>query len=174
MEAVCQNKDDVYLPNTAVYVLIPQGNFSKEKIIIGLENSSIVPEKKVSIAAENLYTKFSGNLLSENNTPYGLHSWHENNNEADSDITHRYLYLYKKNDDNNTFSFKTENLNIYKNDAIALMIKADFQTNLDIEQRQQLNAKYGLIVNFMVDNNKNEQIILSSDQMSGNPFLFNQ
>lgn len=174
MEAICQNKNDVYLPNTAVYVLIPQGNFSKEKIIIGLENSSITPEKKVSIAAENLYAKFSGNLLSENNTPYGLHSWHEDNNEADPDITHRYLYLYKKNDDNNTFSFKTENLNIYKNDAIALMIKADFQTNLDIEQRQQLNAKYGLIFNFIVDNNKNEQIILSSDQMSGNPFLFNQ
>lgn len=174
IEAICQNKDDVYLPNTAVYVLIPQGNFSKEKIIIGLADSSTVPEKKAITIEENLYTKFSGNLLSENDTIYGLHSWHEDNNEADPDITHRYLYIYKADNENNDFSFKQKNLDIYKKDAIALMIKADFQTNLDIEQRQQINAKYGLIFNFIVDNNKNEQIIFSSDQMSGNSFLFNQ
>ena len=174
IEAICQNKDDIYLPNTAVYVLIPQGNFSKEKIIIGLADSSTISEKKAVTIEENLYTKFSGNLLSENDTAYGLHSWHEDNNEADPDITHRYLYIYQKDNENNDFSFKQENLNIYKNDATALMIKADFQTNLDAEQRQQLNAKYGLIFNFIVDDNKNEQIILSSDQMFGNPFLFNQ
>ena len=136
IEAICQNKDDIYLPNTAVYVLIPQGNFSKEKIIIGLADSSTISEKKAVTIEENLYTKFSGNLLSENDTAYGLHSWHEDNNEADPDITHRYLYIYQKDNENNDFSFKQENLNIYKNDATALMIKADFQTNLDAEQRQ--------------------------------------
>ena len=57
------------------------------------------------------------------------------------------------------------------------MLQADFQTNLAIEQRQQINAKYGLIFNFAFNTNddyKYEQFILSSDQMLGNPFLFNQ
>ena len=175
IEAVCQSKDDTYLPNTAVYVLIPQGNFSNEKIILGYANNvTINSEKTAAVVAENLYTKFSGNLLSNTDDNYGLHSWHEDNNDLDPNITHRYLYIYQKDKDDNDFSFNQEKLNIYQNEATALMIKADFQTNLDIEQRQQLNAKYGLIFNFTVNNNKNEQIILSSDQMTGNAFLFNQ
>lgn len=177
-DAVCQSADDVYLPNTSVYVLIPQGNFSNEKIIIGYTKSTeIVNEKQINISESNIYSKLGINLLSFNeNLTYGLHSWHEDNNPYDDDMSHRYKYIYQKGQ-NNDIEFNQEFLNLCKDETVALMLQADFQTNLAIEQRQQINAKYGLIFNFAFNTNddyKYEQFILSSDQMLGNPFLFNQ
>ena len=173
--AICQSADDVYLPNTSVYVLVPQGNFSNEKIIIGLTNKSEIKEQTVAIIEENIYAKLTSNLLiGDKDEVYGLHSWHENN-ALDDNINHYYQYIYQNNDVNNqnNFNFDLDALDIYKDETIALMIKADFRTNLDIEQKRQSKAKYGLIFNFIV-NNQCEQYILNSQNMSGNPFSFSQ
>ena len=173
--AICQSADDVYLPNTSVYVLIPQGNFSNEKIIIGLTNKSEIKEQTVAMIEENVYAKLTSNLLTgDKDEVYGLHSWHENN-ALDDNVDHYYQYIYQNNDINNQnkFNFDLDALDIYKDETIALMIKADFRTNLDVEQKRQSKAKYGLIFNFIV-NNQCEQYILNSQNMSGNPFSFSQ
>lgn len=153
IEAISQN-DEVYLPNTAVYVLVPEGKFSNEKIIIGLANTANINQEKITTAiAENLYAKLGSNLLFvDNNNQYGLHSWHEKGNINDNDESHCFKYLYKKDDNINDIIFNQEALDTYKNNAIALMIKADFQTNLTVEQKQNFNARYGLIFNFTLNN----------------------
>ena len=154
-EAICQNKDDIYLPNTSVYILIPQGNFSKEKIIIGLAENNNIIEQKTNISEMNSYAKLNTNLLEINTEKiYGLHSWHEDNNSIDNDISHRYQYIYQKDNTNDLF-FNQDVLDNCKEDATALMIKADFQTNLSEEQKQQLKGKYGLIFNFAFYNLNN-------------------
>ena len=182
-DAICQSVDDVYLPNTSVYVLIPQGNFSNEKIIIGATKTIQNEMQKQIVASEsNSYAKLSNNLLTSiKDNVYGLHSWHDNNNSNDTNTAHYYQYIYQKDSNNNDIDFNKNILDIYKNEATALMIQAEFQTNLDLLQRQQSNARYGLIFNFAFDNlntsensYKYEQFILTSDKMIGNAFLFNQ
>jgi hypothetical protein len=41
---------------------------------------------------------------------------------------------------------------VYKDDTTAIMIKAEFLTNLESTQRRQPSARYGLIFNFAFDN----------------------
>lgn len=153
IEATCQNKEDVYKPYTAVYVLVPQGNFSNEKIIIG-QVESMSTESSTIVSEDNTYTPLCTNLLSYENEIYGLHSWHETN-AYDTNETHRYQYIYQKDNDDNSVLFNKDILNTIKEDAIALKIEADFQTKLDIEQQQQLQARYGLIFNFAFTNSNN-------------------
>lgn len=161
IEAVAQNDLDTYSPHTSVYVLVPQGNFSNEKIIIG-RSSSIITDRSASViaAAINNYSIVGANLLTslteENikDRKFGLYSFHpsfRDTIEIDG-ISHRALFLYQKDNENNTIAFSDNRLNIYKDDATAIMIKADFLTNLDSIQKQQPNARYGLIFNFAFDN----------------------
>jgi hypothetical protein len=161
IEAVAQNVTDVYSPHTSVYVLIPQGNFSNEKIIIG-RSSSITTDRSASVvaAAINNYSIVGANLLTslteENikDRKFGLYSFHpsfRDTIEIDG-ISHRALFLYQKNNENNTITFNDNRLNIYKEEATAIMVKADFLTNLDSIQKEQPNARYGLIFSFTFDN----------------------
>ena len=128
-DAICQSVDDVYLPNTSVYVLIPQGNFSNEKIIIGATKTVQNETQKQIVASDsNSYAKLSNNLLiSIKDNVYGLHSWHDNSNLNDTNTSHYYQYIYQKVSDNNDIDFNKNILDIYKNEATALMIQAEFQ-----------------------------------------------
>lgn len=161
LEAVCQSSEDIYIPQTSVYVLVPEGNFSKEKIIIG-RASSIVTDRTASIvaAAVNQFSIIGTNLLlgkndDIKNIQFGLRSFHPRSADEKRfhNKSHRYQVLYDASDSsNNSIVFDSERLNIYKEDSTALMIKADFLTNLDLAQRQKVGAKYGLIFNFVFEN----------------------
>ena len=175
-EAICQNKEDMYSPNTGVYVLIPQGDFSNEKIIIGQAYTDVIESTFTS--TDIPYIKLCNNLLSKTDEVYGLHSWHEDNNAYDLDTTHRYQYIYDRSWENNKINFDQNFLNIIKDKTVALMVKADFQTILDAEQRTQSKARYGIIFNFAFSVNdtdyKYEQFVLDSRTMRGNSFAFSK
>ena len=158
--ATAQNSTDSYIPNTSVYVLVPQGNFSNEKIIIG-RASTISTDRSSSVvaAAANSYSIIGANLIESTsdekikNIEYGLHSFHDHVTESFGHPSdHRFQVLYDINSGTNRIKFNDNRLNIYKDQTTALMLKADFQTNLDIEQRRQSNARYGLLFNFSFDN----------------------
>ena len=158
--ATAQNSIDSYIPNTSVYVLVPQGNFSNEKIIIG-RASTINTDRSSSVvaAAVNSYSIIGANLIGSTssekvkNIKYGLHSFHDHLTENENHPSdHRFQVLYDANSATNLIEFSDDRLNIYKDQTTALMLKADFLTNLDIEQRRQSNARYGLIFNFSFDN----------------------
>ena len=160
IEAICQNVEDVYVPKTSVYVLVPQGDFSKEKIIIG-RASSIVTDRSASIiaAAVNQFSIVGSNLLlgkddNIKDIQFGLRSFHpiSADNKVYHNKGHRYQILYDISDSENKIIFDNERLNIYKEDSTALMVRADFLTNLDIAQRRKSGARYGLIFNFVFEN----------------------
>lgn len=184
LEAVVLNPEEIYLPNTSVYVLIPQGDFSKQKVIIGRTNN-INLEKDSSIinSIENQYCLVGNNLLynakkddSEkiSNLQYGVYSYHNplEENENPDTILHRYNQIcsynsdgqysevYNRRDLNQTqwmiydqnLAFNIESLNILKDQSTGLMVKADFKTNLTMEQRQRSEGEYGLILNLVFDN----------------------
>lgn len=111
LEAVVLNPEEIYLPNTSVYVLIPQGDFSKQKVIIGRTNN-INLEKDSSIinSIENQYCLVGNNLLynakkddSEkiSNLQYGVYSYHNplEENENPDTILHRYNQICSYNSD---------------------------------------------------------------------------
>lgn len=165
-EAVCQNENDIYTPKTSVLVLVPEGNFSKEKIIIG-RASSISTDRSASVvaAAVNQFSIVGTNLLESKENiktlQYGLRSFHpvSADNKIFHDISHRYQTIYDinsfedENEENHSkIKFNDKRLNVYKDDSTALMVRADFQTNLDLAQKQQAGARYGLIFNFVFDN----------------------
>lgn len=159
IDAIAQNATDSYTPHTAVYVMIPQSDFSKEKIIIG-RASTISTDRSSSIvaAAINQYSITGANLINSmnddniSNITYGLRSYHSIDEELTNpnSINHRAQLLY--GGDSDLISFNNKNFNIYKEESTAIMIKADFMTNLSSQQKQQTNARYGLIFNFSVNN----------------------
>ena len=156
--AIAQSTDDSYLPNQSVYVMVPENNFSKEKIIIG-RASKIQTDRSRSVvaAAVNKYSIVGANLLKStndnniSNIQFGLRSYHPSAYDNHG-IDHRAQFLYQANSDSNLIDFSNDRLNVYKEDTTAIMIKADFLTNLSAEQKMQSGARYGLIFNFAFDN----------------------
>jgi len=160
IEAVTQGTDDVYSPRMGVYVLVPQGNFSNEKIIIG-RSANILTDRSASVvaAAVNNYSIVGTNLLKTTKDgediktkQFGLRSFHPEFRDSIEGIDHRAQFLYRFNEEENPITFQHDKFNIYKNESTAIMIKADFLTNLDSVQRSRANARYGLIFNFAFDN----------------------
>ena len=89
--AIAQEGDS-YTKQTKVYVLVPEGNFSKEKLILG--RASIIQtgrDKSVVSAAVNNYSITGSNLLKGNSSEqFGLYSYHEINsgNHAENHTDH--------------------------------------------------------------------------------------
>lgn len=161
IEAMTQYVDDIYTPKTSVYVLVPQGDFSKDKIIIG-RASAIQTDRTSSVvaAAVNKYSITGSNLLESTSNEklsdleFGLRSFHEKELEESQNpelINHRAYFIYQKDIDG-PIKFADDRLNIYKEESSAIMVKADFKTNLDVVQKNQSGARYGLIFNFAFDN----------------------
>lgn len=156
--ATTQNADDAYVPNTSVYVMVPENDFSKEKIIIG-RAAQVQTDRASSVvaAAVNKYSIVGSNLLESTNSTqiseieFGLRSFHSREDDAHG-IEHRAQFLYQAGSDSNLINFKNDSLNVYKEDTSAIMIKADFKTNLADIQKTQPSARYGLIFNFAFDN----------------------
>lgn len=159
IEAVAQSVEDSYSPRSGVYVLIPEGDFSKEKIIIGRTSKTMTDRtSSVVAAATNQYSIVGPNLLKGKNgtniktLQFGLHSFHPASRDTTHGIEHRAQFLYNVENTNNQITFDEDRFNLYKEDTTAIMVKADFMTNLENIQKQQPGARYGLIFNFAFDN----------------------
>ena len=150
--AIVLNEADSYIPNTPVYIHVPQGDFTKEKIILSKASNIDLNSKLdiLNVVSNNFTTIGKNNLIELDSTqfPIGLHSYHSRMNESTLDpSTHRLQKLYSKNSENNIISIENiDNLKRYLNEksASALMIRADFRTYLPLEQKRQTAAKYGL------------------------------
>jgi hypothetical protein len=156
--ATARDSSESYARNTAVYVMIPQSDFSKEKFIIGRASSiSSTSTESASIsAAINNYVKLGPNLIT-NNSSYGLRSYHDPiEEESDPDsILHRARYLYNVNKDLNATDNITVSQNLFKTyagDATNILLRADFRTNLDAIQQRTATGRYGLAVTLTFTN----------------------
>lgn len=154
--ATARDASESYARNTAVYVMIPQSDFSKEKFIIGRASSiATTSAESASIsAAINNYVRLGPNLI-PNKSIYGLHSYHDPKEEIDNpnSYQHRFNFLYEINGEGNTDVNVLQNLfKTYAADATNILLRADFRTNLDVVQQRSAGGRYGLAVTLTFTN----------------------
>ena len=158
--AVVLNSEDSYIKNTPVYVFVPRGDFSQEKIILG-RASNINTDLQLDIS-NAILNDFS--IIGKNNLKWtfdkeaaGLRSYHDTVGETSETLKHRLLCLYDSESTNNYVDIDNfNNLKRYIEEGTAFMVRADFRTNLSIEQKQTAASRYGLIFELLFDNEKNQ------------------
>jgi len=152
--ATAQNKDDAYLPRMAVYVQVPQGDFSKEKFILG-QASKLATDEQVSVvsATNNSFSIVGKNVIDNKTEKMGVYSYHSPTEEENSDIlNHRFNFLYKSDQKENQIDIFNDSLNLYKKDATAIMVRAEFMTKLTSEQKKKATGEYGLVFDLVFNN----------------------
>ena len=133
---------NTYTQGQSVYVLIPEGDFTKKKNIVGVaqaaENDNNI--SFVSSAISN-YNLIGRNCLSDKNkvTPAGLRSYKKED----------YKVLYKKDEDVSGskpkfLSIDTQELENNIKQAEAVLIEASFRTSLPREHKLTKTGEYGI------------------------------
>lgn len=159
--ATVLNDEETYIKNTPVYIFIPQGDFSKEKIILG-RASNINTDLNLNItnAVLNNFSIVGKNNLTTKTKNIGLRSYHDMNEEKIDPTTfsHRIQILYNEEDPTSSKGQieieSLSNLKRYLSEGSAIMLKADFRTDLSLEQKRQATGRYGLIFELLFDNEK--------------------
>lgn len=156
--ATARDSSESYARNTAVYVMVPQSDFSKEKFIIGKASSistNSVESAAISAAINN-YVKLGPNLI-KNSSLVGLRSYHDPKEETSdpNSILHRARFLYSTNQEIATSQSIDVMQNLFKTyaqDATNILLRADFRTILDVSQQRSAAGRYGLAVTLTFTN----------------------
>lgn len=162
-----------YSENQEVFVLVPEGDFTKRKLIIG-KASQITEDENITFVSSliNDYNMIGQNTVVDTNNvlPQGLHSY----------LTSEYILLYQHGDEEHSIlTFNENEFSNYIKDAEALLIEASFMTRLPRAHRLAKNGKYGIqfVLAFKNQDRPEEtkyvSYVLDSNNMTGNPFLYN-
>lgn len=162
-----------YSENQEVFVLVPEGDFTKRKLIIG-KASQVTEDENITFVSSliNDYNMIGQNTVVDTNNvlPKGLHSY----------LTSEYILLYQHGDEEHSIlTFNENEFSNYVKDAEALLIEASFMTRLPKAHRLAKNGKYGIqFVLAFKNQDKPEETkyvsyVLDSNNMTGNPFLYN-
>lgn len=162
-----------YSENQEVFVLVPEGNFTKRKLIIG-KASQVTEDENITFVSSliNDYNMIGQNTVVDTNSvlPQGLHSY----------LTSEYILLYQHGDEEHSIlTFNENEFSNYIKDAEALLIEASFMTRLPKAHRLAKNGKYGIqfVLAFKNQDRPEEtkyvSYVLDSNNMTGNPFLYN-
>ena len=162
-----------YSENTKVYVLVPENDFTKKKIILG-QASSVTEDENITFVSSliNDYNMIGKNVIEDTTGffPKGLRSY----------IASEYILLYQHGDEEHSnIAFDEDEFKNYIQDAEALLIEASFLTRLPKAHRVAKNGVYGIQYVLAFKNQDDPAAIkyvsytLDSDHMTGNPFLYN-
>lgn len=162
-----------YSANTSVYVLVPENDWSKRKLIIG-KASSVTDDDNITFVSSviNDYNMIGSNVIEDEDSSYplGLHSY----------LSSEYLLLYQRGDEEHSILSVDESaLTTYVKDAEALLIEASFMTRLPKAHRLAKNGVYGVQFVLAFQNQEDPSKVkyvsytLDSNQMTGNPLLYN-
>lgn len=150
-----QSEDAIYQKGMSVYVQIPQNDMTKEKLIISRANTFRNEiQADVTVSVINNFSIIGTNLLKNTNiienSGLGIRSYHNPEEENESTISHRVRSLYGEG---YYYELLDEDIfNLYKKDATALMVEADFRTALSEQQRQQTSGVYGIGLDLKFEN----------------------
>ena len=162
-----------YSENQEVFVLVPEGDFTKRKLIIG-KASQVTEDENITFVSSliNDYNMIGQNTVVDTNSvlPQGLHSY----------LASEYILLYQHGDEEHSIlTFNENEFSNYIKDAEALLIEASFMTRLPRAHRLAKNGKYGIqfVLAFKNQDRPEEtkyvSYVLDSNNMTGNPFLYN-
>lgn len=132
-----------YAKGSSVYVLVPEGDFTKKKLIID-SASYKEDDQNISFISSIMsdYNLIGSNTLYENEGkkvyPVGLNSYFR----QDAKLIYQKGLTFDETGKNNLLNLNAEELETYMSQADALMIEAKFKTNLPKEHR--VRGKYWL------------------------------
>lgn len=132
------NEGASYSENTTVYVLVPEGDFTNKKIIIGRATLSGDDENIsfISSALSNYNLIGNNTILDKNGVlPLGLFSYLATDEKV--------LYQYG-DEENSLLQIDIDALTEYIKEAETVLIEADFKTRLPREHRINSKGSYGL------------------------------
>lgn len=132
---------ETYTNGNSVYVLVPENDFTKQKIILGL-SSAQSDDNNISFVSSALsdYNIIGKNIINDVNEiqPIGLHSY----------LKEEYKLLYKhgieSSKDNPFFEINANELANNIKESEAILIEASFKTRLPKEHMISLKGIYGL------------------------------
>ena len=150
----------VFPKGMSVYIQVPQNDMTKKKFIIGRASDLRESERaNVVISSLNNYAILGNSVISPKNESIGegLYSYHSEDTEKRSKephpITHRAKLIYSNKETLDTHYILDLNaLNLYKENATALMIEAEFRTSFDSNQRYDSTGVYGIGLNLSFEN----------------------
>lgn len=179
-----------YISGEEVYVLVPEGDFSNKKIIVGYTTSGLNQDEEdnqsETSAALSDYNLIGSNIIKDKDDiqPVGLHSY----------VAEQYMLLYQHitEEEKESGSRTPLDTTLYVDgealtnsllEAEAVMLRASFQTNLPKAHRLSKTGEYGLTFtlafadrdNIDEDGNpatKYYAYSMNSSNMTGNSFAF--
>jgi hypothetical protein len=160
--AYSDNVENTYVDGSSVYVTVPNGDMSAEKLIIGTVKklgTNYISE----IEAEDYFDKVGTNLITTD-SEFGLCSYSNNS-----------LVLYQSDKKNNLLSVDLSGVEQYVKDSGSLIIGATIKTSLPI--LQQFKGNYGVTFTLIFTNDLDgstyaKEFTLDVDAMTGNPYKF--
>lgn len=167
--------DTVYTANTSVYVLVPEGDFSKTKKILDKASASNAKDKDMTFisSAINDYSAIGRNILEyDGDGMVGVCSYRNKD----------YALLYSADEElpveDTNFKINIDELEAYINQAEALMIEGSFFTNFKRDHRYNYNINYGIVFVLAFEDKSVEgeeklvSYVLDTKSMVGNPNAF--
>lgn len=170
--AYAQDLEATYTQNQAVYVLVPEANFSKKKYIIG-EAASTKNEETLTYVSEVLdnYDEIGRNIIINNSgqDDFGLHSY----------LAEEYILLYdREHPEHSLFTINEAEFSNYLRETEAISIKGTFKTHLPGEHKVSKTGSYGIqvVLAFKDREGTTEKKFysynLNSREMTGNPYNY--
>ena len=172
-------EDTSYTQNASVYVLVPQGDFTQKKTIVG-KTQNLEDDQNISFvsSAINDYNLIGANAILDKAgvQPGKLNSY---KNES-------YCLFYQRDLIDTTNSYLSINIEELENnlrEAEAVLIEASFKTRLPKDHRLSKTGNYGLefVLAFADRDNVDSEgnaatkylsYVIDSSNMTGNPFNF--
>lgn len=153
-----------YVEGTNVYILVPNGDMSKDKTILGAVDGYKI-QGVTAITDADASDPVGYNCVNSN-IRFELCSYIEEQN----------IVLYDKDSDINLINLDNEALKNFLQSSSQLVAGASFRTNLPGEQR--VKGNYGIIFELGFKAQTSDEIILKKfiidiDRMSGNPYVLN-
>lgn len=161
-----------FATNETVYVLVPLGDFSKKKTIIG-RASGVSDDSNITFVSSllNDYNMIGKNVIEDpnNSTPIGLNSYLKND----------YVLLFDRDlPEESLLTINQDEFASYIQKASALLMEATFQTRLPRTHRLSKSGRYGIqyVLAFkdqaQPDQIKHMSYVLDTNNMTGNPLLY--
>ena len=146
-----------YKRDASVFVLVPEGDFSKKKTIIGLASSSSSGTSTSFVSSLiNDYNKIGENAFS-NQRRWGLNSYKKED----------YKLIYQHGLADETFlSVNEADLLLYIAQAEALLLQGTFQTALPRAHRTSSSGKYGVSFTLAFKNGDEQTKKYSADRVA--------
>lgn len=153
-----------YVEGTNVYILVPNGDMSKDKTILGAVDGYKI-QGVTAITDADASDPVGYNCVNSN-IRFELCSYIEEQN----------IVLYDKDSNINLIDLDNEALKNFLQSSSQLVAGASFRTNLPGEQR--VKGNYGIIFELGFKAQASDEIVLKKfiidiDRMSGNPYVLN-